>query len=143
VTPLALLHLAREEWAEYFDKEGISYAFYSAANAKALQEARLEAEIREEAEENRQLASDGEEELNEDEEISGRMATLTTNQHQKEPPSDPDTDENVHHYNLIKNDPKEDARTRVLTVLELEDLFVRSAPPLAGMRVIGTVTACF
>ncbi|KAF8756153.1 P-loop containing nucleoside triphosphate hydrolase protein [Rhizoctonia solani] len=34
----------RREWADYFEKEGIQFAFFSAANAKALQEAKRLAE---------------------------------------------------------------------------------------------------
>ena len=33
----------RSQWASYFEKEGISYAFYSAATANAIQQARREA----------------------------------------------------------------------------------------------------
>jgi large subunit GTPase 1 len=32
-----LTHPSRRSWAEYFDKEGVEFAFFSAANAVALQ----------------------------------------------------------------------------------------------------------
>jgi len=34
---------SRRLWADYFDTQGVCYAFYSAANAVALQEAKREA----------------------------------------------------------------------------------------------------
>jgi hypothetical protein len=40
---LCLVLIGRCLWANYFDSQGIHYAFYSAANAITLQEARREA----------------------------------------------------------------------------------------------------
>ncbi|PCH33919.1 nucleoside triphosphate hydrolase protein [Wolfiporia cocos MD-104 SS10] len=128
----------RRLWADYFDKEGVRYAFFSAANAAALQQARRDAlataqqvnETKEVAQEDdgdqAQQAEDSEVSPESNDEPSGtvddRLDTSLSD--------DESSDDGL---NLsIDEDPTDiqDPRVRVLSVLELEDLFVKAAPDL-------------
>ena len=118
----------RKAWADYLEKEGIQYAFFSAANAAALQDARREA-LEREAEKQR---SDG---SNEDSPPapSGDPEEDHTNDERKPPDSSSETSDSDQTEDvdaLEDRDVEVDPRTRVLTVLELESLFEHTAPPL-------------
>jgi large subunit GTPase 1 len=108
---------SRLGWAEYFEKEGIAYAFYSAATANAIQEARREAAeaARLAAERaDAENAADSEDEESSDEE-------------------DEDEDEDEHYFSGGEEQVEdEDPRTKILTVDELEALCLKVAPPLDG-----------
>jgi large subunit GTPase 1 len=110
-------------WADYFDQKGVQYAFFSAANAVALQEARRHALAEAEAKE---APGDGEEDeeehSDEDEEDS-----------EEEPESQSESDdEGLYLSEEEDTSDSQDPRARVLSVLELEDLFVRAAPDLSS-----------
>jgi large subunit GTPase 1 len=100
----------RKHWADYFDAQGIKYAFYSAALGIAIQEARKEAEeaLERTAEEKE---SEGEEEES-TEHTEGQPEIIMTADDEDEDVSDP--------------------RIRILSVPELEELFIQNAPPLPG-----------
>lgn len=89
----------RTAWADYFEEAGIAYKFFSASLAKEINEARhLEDE------------SEGDEE---DEELA--RETEKVDQHEKQEDGEDDED-------------AEEERTRILTVDQLEELFLQHAP---------------
>ncbi|KAF8973587.1 P-loop containing nucleoside triphosphate hydrolase protein [Flammula alnicola] len=114
----------RVQWADYFDQQGIHYAFYSAANAAAIQQARrdaAEALARAEEEQSREDSSSDEE--SEDEE-------------QPRAPHSPDSEDESEEedmYFSAEEDTEEgqDPRAKVLSVLELEEMFEKMAPDLS------------
>ena len=137
----------RKLWADYFDERNVKYAFFSAANAAAIQEARREAGAAEaqrqeevtRAQENANTRSneyissqtqntgDADEEEEEDDE----EAPSDSGGRAEESSSDDEGDDGV--FLPIEEGPAaSDPRTKVLSVLELEDLFVRSAPDLTS-----------
>ncbi|KAF4623268.1 hypothetical protein D9613_002142 [Agrocybe pediades] len=102
----------RRQWADYFDQQGIVYAFYSAANAAAIQKARKEAA---EALERANQETGDEESSNED----------------SDQPSDGDSDDDDVYFSAEEDtEDGQDPRAKVLTVQELEDMFMKMAPPL-------------
>ncbi|KAJ7655003.1 hypothetical protein DFH06DRAFT_1201312 [Mycena polygramma] len=114
-------------WADYFDKQGIQYAFFSAANAAALQQARRDAlEAQNSANDGQEVdddeSHDSDEESAEEEDESG-------DEDQDDSSSEPD-----HFYFSAEEDSPEgqDPRAKVLSVLELESLFERMAPDLSA-----------
>ncbi|KAF9508263.1 hypothetical protein BS47DRAFT_1373693 [Hydnum rufescens UP504] len=110
----------RRQWADYFEANGVKYAFFSAANSKALQEARLAAEqALMQPPSNEEEDSDGDTETNNsdnDSEFSQPIPILDI----------PASARAEAEASVIDQDP----RTRVLSVLELEKLFIESAPDL-------------
>ncbi|KAI0080368.1 P-loop containing nucleoside triphosphate hydrolase protein [Panus rudis PR-1116 ss-1] len=143
----------RRLWADYFDEQGIQYAFFSAANATALQQARREQLADEE--DVRQTESDEEEDDSEDEENATNIPPDTLSQvddgdsegkeeeeisEDGEDKSDwedapdnslPGTEHSLY-FSAEEDTPDgQDPRARVLTVLELEELFKRVAPDLS------------
>ncbi|KAJ7042422.1 P-loop containing nucleoside triphosphate hydrolase protein [Mycena alexandri] len=109
-------------WADHFDKQGIQYAFFSAANAAALQQARRDALLEKENNgEHQEDVEDVDEDEEEDEDDSG----------------DEDTEESEYesedfYFSAEEESPEgQDPRARVLSVLELENLFERMAPDLS------------
>jgi large subunit GTPase 1 len=109
---------ARRIWADYFDSEGIHYAFYSAANATARQELLREARDRT-TEANQE--KEGEVDVEESVLDADTSSTAPSGSYDSDKDADLDSDEDT-----------EDARAKVLSVLELEDLFISSAPDLSG-----------
>ena len=117
----------RKLWADYFKKEGIAYKFFSAHLAKEYNESReLESEDEESDEDEEETTAGGaslgpaaedEEEEEEEEETS-----------EEEDDEEDDEDE----------DEDEDADTRILTVDELEGIFLRYAPKGKGMFLTAT-----
>jgi len=115
----------RRLWADYFDQRNIRYAFFSAANAAALQELRREIELAK--------VREVEKEAPENEESSG-----SDDEDGPQTPEDEtfESQESAQSFPLPTEEDSEDARdprTRVLSVLELEDLFSRVAPDLMSM----------
>ncbi|KAG8750346.1 hypothetical protein FRC12_012925, partial [Ceratobasidium sp. 428] len=134
----------RRGWADYFEKEGIQYAFFSAANAKALQEAKRLAEeaAHAHAEREPQPTSDEIDNTNEAEhqpdDEEEEEATDPELSHTKTSPDDsieepaPQGDQEIDSHHLpVDAGETDDPRTRVLSVLELEELFLSSAPDLS------------
>ncbi|KAF9456157.1 P-loop containing nucleoside triphosphate hydrolase protein [Collybia nuda] len=116
----------RSLWADYFDAQGICYAFFSAANAVALQIARREA-----AEGKLQVGmseqSFDDEESSEDGEGSVSLSNVLNESHERYQQSDEDTYFSAEEE--ITGD--HDRRIKVLSVLELEELFLRLAPDIS------------
>jgi len=102
----------RQAWAQYFEEAGISYKFFSASLAKELNEARdLEEESSEEDEEN-------------EAEASGSALAEKTKALDIEEDGDSEEDQ--------VDEDGEDENTRILTVDELEALFLLHAPDNLG-----------
>ena len=116
--------LVRRQWADYFDQQGVTYAFFSAANATALQKARREIQEAADAALDNPIDDEGDESDEEERETDGQEPRLESPL--SDPDSDTDYDETL--YYSAEEDPSEDARITVLTVPELEELFIRTAP---------------
>ncbi|KZT75069.1 putative LSG1-large-subunit GTPase [Daedalea quercina L-15889] len=136
----------RRLWADYFDTQGVNYAFFSAANAAALQEARREALAAAQTqapEENHRSEDDEAQETSGDllkatTEVSPDNAGVDSESSESvdgepsddDPASDASSDTDDYLYRIPAEDDS-DPRVKVLSVLELEDLFVRTAPDLS------------
>ncbi|KAF9244535.1 hypothetical protein BU15DRAFT_85913 [Melanogaster broomeanus] len=140
----------RRIWADYFDAQGIQYAFFSAANAAALQQARREALARSEtgldasqqhqhsdavqshtnsnaaAEPDSSSDSEGPHTPDDEDDSNDGTPGSDTN-------SDSDDERLDYDYIPTEEDTPDgrDPRTKVLSVLELEGLFVTAAPDLS------------
>ncbi|KAH7885952.1 hypothetical protein F5I97DRAFT_1936902 [Phlebopus sp. FC_14] len=136
----------RRIWADYLDAQGIRYAFFSAANATALQQARQAAVARSEAESEAYGAKptfdpdsssdsvgpstpddidfDGSAEEAEDSKLNTPLRSDVDNSDEEE----------GHMYVSTEEDSPDgrDPRTKVLNVLELEELFGAAAPDLSA-----------
>ncbi|KAJ4485937.1 P-loop containing nucleoside triphosphate hydrolase protein [Lentinula aciculospora] len=124
----------RAQWADYFESQGIQYAFFSAANAAEIQEARREASLRAHettVDEGLEVAEDGEdgekveegfldEQGDAAEDIEDFQSSASSNDNEA--------------YSSAEEQAIEDAdpRARVLSVLQLEDLFMQKAPNLSA-----------
>lgn len=102
----------RQAWADYFQAAGISYKFFSASLAKEMNDAR-------DLEEDSDSESDEEEQPTkaDDAKLAGKARELEIED--EEASSDEDEEE-------------EEESTRILTVDELEELFLEHAPEVAG-----------
>jgi large subunit GTPase 1 len=139
----------RRQWAVYFEKEGIDFAFYSAATATAIQQkeaetppvAELEAEEIEEAkgryqveqppdrsEDQRATASDLDDNHDSSDASGEDQDDVQDGSYSEEGSRDLFLDDTELHQD-------QDPSTRVLTVRELEELFVKSAPNLDGTSI--------
>ncbi|THH28296.1 hypothetical protein EUX98_g5893 [Antrodiella citrinella] len=127
----------RRQWADYFDAQGVQYAFYSAANAAALQKARKEEQEAQERLEAREGAAysgdrlpvlddmvDDDGDDSEDDSEDGDLW-----EDDSEDGSEDDSDNDIFQFE-DESDDIQDPRARVLSVLELEELFLRVAPDL-------------
>ncbi|KAF8137485.1 hypothetical protein EV363DRAFT_1318116 [Boletus edulis] len=140
----------RRVWADYFDEQGIRFAFFSATNAAALQQARRDS-LAHEAEsgtlQQRSDAVDEQQRANsnataEAESSSDSEGPHTPDDHDEENDELPDTDidsesddEKFRYVHTEEDTPDgRDPRTKVLSVLELEDLFVSAAPDLSNFK---------
>ncbi|KIJ46381.1 hypothetical protein M422DRAFT_29248 [Sphaerobolus stellatus SS14] len=131
----------RRQWADYFDQQGIAYAFFSAANATALQEARKAAEEAEQRALEEEEEGTSTEESSEDEEDQPATQPTTETSNASDPhvnstdpevpASDSESDsEEEDHTVYFSAEDDDDERTKVLSVAQLEDLFLRTAPKL-------------
>lgn len=141
----------REGWADYFEAHKIQYAFFSAANATAIQEERarlLAIPDEEEGGSSEEESTESESESEIEEEGSTMKIPKSGNKLAMAGPSQgpgkdeveedeyddgDDTDEelaNKMHRGAAISTPGSDEadRTRILSVLELEDLFLKQAP---------------
>lgn len=155
----------RKTWAKWFDERGIRYAFFSAANAAAVQAAAAEAEAAEaEAAEQEEDDNEEEDDAEEDEEDpasdsqDAKLADAVHAAHLSKPlvGSEPVTvaretaaaghdstlssavDEATTHHTIAAPSNSSQDPTRVLNVLELEELFMASAPPLSDFHSSST-----
>jgi large subunit GTPase 1 len=168
----------RVAWADYFDSQGVRYAFFSAADATAAQEQAerqrrrelgLDDEIpvdheREMKDEGAQVSEEEESEEDEGEEESAESDEELEEEDEEESDEDAELNQDLDSKAVIADSAPEggdkewqddaaaqaaiaqdiasrkaaeeaeqepeDPRTRVLTVLELEELFESAAPPL-------------
>lgn len=115
----------RRTWAEYFKEAGIAYKFFSASLAKEMNEAR---DLEEEGEGDsaaveshnaaeEQALQDGSNKLDIQDEATG---------------ADDESEEEEEEHDERLN--SEDERTRILTVDELEELFLQHAPNIQGTQ---------
>lgn len=106
----------REAWADYFEKVGINYKFFSASLAKEMNEAMDLVE--EPAEDEAVLADEAKKDGENDKlaEETHKMNVHDAEEDDEQWASEEDVDEEV------------DQRTRILTVDELEALFLENAP---------------
>jgi large subunit GTPase 1 len=109
----------RRKWAEWFGERGIRFAFYSARLAKEAMDALKEEEDSEE-EDLEDVEEEGVEELAEDLDDLDIDIRSDSPDHEDDP--EPEED----------GDGDEDPRTRILTVHELQSLFLREAPTPKG-----------
>ncbi|KAI0347833.1 P-loop containing nucleoside triphosphate hydrolase protein [Trametopsis cervina] len=122
----------RYQWADYFDAQGVQYAFFSASNAAAIQQARRDALAAQEAQTaHEELASDSDDDVAEVQE----SATSPSSDIESSEDEYSDSEESDYHppFTSPEDDSEEskDPRTKVLSVLELEDLFMKAAPDLS------------
>lgn len=120
---------ARRIWADYFDSQGIRYAFYSATNATARQETLREARDRATEANQRIESSEEDGEADVEESMLDADMSSTTSSGSYDPIQAGSSDEEL---DLGSDEGTEDARAKVLSVLELEDLFIVSAPDSSG-----------
>ncbi|CAE6387482.1 unnamed protein product [Rhizoctonia solani] len=123
----------RRGWADYFEKEGIQFAFFSAANAKALQEAKRlaeEATLDQPQQIEHNESEDQSEIDSEDEAVDKTGDSADESMEEATPEADTSVDIDPHHLPVDASEA-DDPRTRVLSVLELEELFLSSAPDLS------------
>jgi large subunit GTPase 1 len=101
----------RQHWADYFEAAGIAYKFFSAHLAKELNEARdlSDSEDDEETEDARQISK-----------LSGKAKALVVDSDTSGSEEEEDDEE------------EEEESTRILTVDELEELFLLHAPEQTG-----------
>ena len=113
--------IQREAWADYFEHAKINYTFFSASLAKELNDSRdIEDELEDELEEG-DPHSRGENNSNTD-----KLAIATEKTDLKE------DGENEEQWAGEEELDVEDDRTRILTVDELEVLFLEKAPKIAS-----------
>lgn len=103
----------RQHWADYFEAAGITYKFFSASLAKEMNETRE--------------FSDSEEESEEEEEepvsrLAGKAKALAVNDASSDESEESEEDD----------EDEEEEGTRILTVDELEELFLLHAPDNQG-----------
>ncbi|KAH7930544.1 P-loop containing nucleoside triphosphate hydrolase protein [Leucogyrophana mollusca] len=127
----------RRLWADFFDEQGVQYAFFSAANAAAIQQARRDAAIQAEATsaevEEQESSSDSEGPDTPVDDDSDNGVEDESSDPEPPPESDSEDTQDDHIYISTEEDTPDgqDPRTKVLSVLELEDLFVQAAPDLS------------
>ncbi|KAI9727766.1 MAG: hypothetical protein M1834_008005 [Cirrosporium novae-zelandiae] len=111
----------RETWADYFEKEGINYKFFSAALARELNEARETEDYSSDEVEPQPLPND-EEEVDSEDQLAEEAMKIHIQ----------DKEEQRTNENELKGEgegvPHSDERSRILTVDELEALFLQHAP---------------
>ncbi|KAG6336135.1 hypothetical protein ID866_2945 [Astraeus odoratus] len=134
----------RRSWADFFDSENIQYAFFSAANAAALQKARRDETAQLDDEHSQATVEMGPIEADSSSEsdiphtpgADGDGVSRSHGSADAAPASESDSDSDSYseyQYVLTEEDTPDgkDPRTKVLSVLELEELFVKVAPDLS------------
>ena len=130
---MVIIYSARRQWADYFDEQGVKYAFYSAADAAALQQAQRDAaEALNRAEAERVSGeSESDEESDEADDDKNEADLDSADNH-----SEDDTDEDDRYFSAEEEEEDtQDTRARILSVQELEDMFIAMSPNLRGRFV--------
>ncbi|KAG9222623.1 hypothetical protein CCMSSC00406_0004537 [Pleurotus cornucopiae] len=120
----------RRLWADYFDTHGITYAFFSAANAAAIQQARRDA---------LDVAGSNDQDISSESEpkyvAEGADEPDLVEDDASESESDASESEDEHYFSAEEDTTDgQDPRARVLSVLELEELFIKSSPDLTEFK---------
>ena len=114
---------SRSQWANYYDQQHVRYAFYSAANATALQQARKEA-----AESLETLFSSDEsdnETSENDHDLSAEHSASSIGH------DDSEADDDLY-FSAEEDHDDQDPRAKILSVVELEEMFLKMAPDLSS-----------
>ena len=123
----------RRQWADYFDKHNVQYAFFSAANATAIQQARRDVLLQQTA--GREDDS-GDDQPPPSPDLDDSNETESTDTYDssecESESSEDDSSNNIEPFDEEGEGVPADSRTKVLSVLELEDLFKEAAPSLSG-----------
>ena len=123
----------RENWAAYFEEKGINYKFFSAYLAKELNEARLESES---------LSADHDDHAGEPHHpfrtVASGLQKVNLEEEQDEGEEDSSEAERGS-YNGESSASSPNDRTRILTVDELESLFLEHSP-MQDPSTIGRTT---
>lgn len=116
-------------WADYFDSQGIQYAFFSAANATALQQERRDAVLSAEAQDwsSAPKNNDDQQKVNLDYDHPVEISRADSGED-----SSQETSEDETYFSAEDEEVRDDLRVRILSVLELEDWFLSMAPDLSG-----------
>jgi large subunit GTPase 1 len=129
-------------WADYFDEQGIQYAFFSAANASALQQVKRDAATEQGKAE--PIHPEGEAEATT---LSPKSPSSTGSEDRGDdnegeeddtPRSDSSSegsDEDIYVSADEDDSGGQTSRGKVLSVVELEALFVKAAPDLASKHI--------
>jgi large subunit GTPase 1 len=112
----------RKAWADYFEEAGIAYKFFSASLAKEMNEARDFGLEKEEGVENKHETDDKHPDLEEEALTKGTDNIAIEGDEVSEDDEEYEPSRDV-----------EDERTRILTVDELEELFLQHAPETQGV----------
>ncbi|KIY45801.1 P-loop containing nucleoside triphosphate hydrolase protein [Fistulina hepatica ATCC 64428] len=125
----------RRAWAGYFDSKGIQYAFYSATNATTLQESQRDAGAHQRLQITQRTDSQSE-----DEGRGGRAgkfqaeppsSTIESDASEEEGSVDGESDGDSENFSGDENvESEQDQHSRVLSVQELQELFLRAVPDL-------------
>jgi len=123
----------REAWADYFEEAGISYTFFSASLAKERNEAM---DLEQGLDNDEDLLSPGdrgEESVKHGAELAGQAEQLGIQDHDEKEEhwtSEDESNSDNADYRVVNSD---DRRTRILTVDELEELFLAKAPKVDNL----------
>jgi len=127
---------SRRLWADYFDSRNIRHAFFSAAGSAAMQQVRRKALEATTGIETATKSNTGEVEgpVQKDNALQNQTLLKSDDDAENESSSDED-------YFSVEEDDEfsMDPRARILSVLELEDLLLKMAPPLSGWFSISSL----
>lgn len=116
----------RRQWADYFDSQNVTYAFYSALKAMPAPSNVDERDIRQKTSETylpENRADNGDADQFEDSDDDARFSDEQESESEEESSA----------VSLLSDDHDgQDERIKVLTVLELQELFMQAAPDLTG-----------
>lgn len=115
----------RGAWADYFERVGINYKFFSASLAKAMNEA-LDLEITPERDDNPATKEDQEADSLNKNELADEVEKLQIMEEGEEEEEEEEEGKGWTSEDSLDNDSNQ--RTRILTVDELEALFLENAP---------------
>ncbi|KAG6889910.1 hypothetical protein C0992_003614 [Termitomyces sp. T32_za158] len=116
-------------WADYFDSQGIQYAFFSAANAAALQQRRRDALLSAEVQDPASALKDDEDLQKVDLDYDPSVTVPGADSGED---SSQEISEDEAYFSAEDKEELHDNRVKILSVLELEDWFLSMAPDLAA-----------
>ena len=126
----------RRIWAEWFGKEGIRFAFYSARLAREAMEGQEKERLKEEEEGAGGMEDDRGEGLVKDlDDLS-----IDSGSEDSDPVEGDKPEQEIDMKSSMEVDVDTDPLTRILTVHELQALFLRESPPPKGISLPHTAT---